>query len=90
MKDELLQIDPILIQLMVQLRESELQFHESARQQQRFEVALLDFHSELQHFKSDLCCSADHSALCAECAAACSGRRRRKLVEYKFSHVSKP
>ena len=44
-KDELRQIGPILPQLMAQIRKS-------ARQQQRFEVALLDLHSELQHLKT--------------------------------------
>ena len=56
--DELRQIGPILPQLM--------------RQQQRFEVALLDLRSELQHLKSYRRCEADHSAFCTECVEACS------------------
>ncbi len=65
-KEELRQISPILPQLMAQIRKS-------ARQQKRFEFALLDLHSELQHLKPYLRCEADHSALCTECVAACSG-----------------
>ena len=58
--DELRQVGPLLPQLMAELRESARQIYESAQQQQRFEVALLDLHSELQRLKSYRCCAADH------------------------------
>jgi hypothetical protein len=64
-KDELRQIGPILPQLMAQIRKS-------ARQQQRFEVALLDLHSEPQHLKSYRRCEADHSAFFTKRVEACS------------------
>jgi hypothetical protein len=58
--DELRQIGPLLPQMMAQLRDSAQQIHELAQQQQRFEVAQLDLHSELQRLKSYLYCAADH------------------------------
>jgi hypothetical protein len=42
--DKMRQIGSLHPQLMAQLRESARQIHESARQQQRFKVALLDPH----------------------------------------------
>jgi hypothetical protein len=67
--DKLQQIGP-LPQLMAQIHDSARQIHEFSQQQQRFKVALLDLHSELQRLKSFRCCAADHWALCEE---ACSG-----------------
>ncbi len=68
--DELRQIGSLFPQLMVQIRDSAGQNHKFSQQQQRFEVALLDLHSELQCLKSYLCCAADHLVLCMECRAA--------------------
>jgi hypothetical protein len=53
-----------------ELRESSRQIYESAQQQQRVEVALLDLHSELHHLKSYRRCVA--GPLCAECKKACA------------------
>ncbi len=57
--DELRQVGSLFPQLMVQIRDSARQIHEFSQQQQRFEVALLDLHSELQRLKSYLCCAAE-------------------------------
>ena len=58
--DELRQIGSLLPQLMAQIRDSAGQINEFSQQQQRFEVALRDLHSELQRLKSYRCCAADH------------------------------
>ena len=61
---------PQLMAELRELRESSRQIYESAQQQQRFEVALQDLHSELQRLKSYRCCVA--GPLCAECKIACA------------------
>jgi TolA-binding protein len=58
--DELRQIGSLLPQLTAQIRDSAGQINEFSQQQQRFEVALQDLHSELQRLKSYRCCAADH------------------------------
>ncbi len=58
--NELRQVGSLLPKLMAQIRDSARQIHEFAQQQKRFEVALLDLHSELQRLKSNRCCAADH------------------------------
>ena len=58
--DELRQIGSLLPQLMAQIRDSAGQINEFSQQQQRFEVALRDLHSELQRLKSYWCCAVDH------------------------------
>ena len=68
--NELRQIGSLLPQLMAQIRDSAGQINEFSQQQQRFEVALRDLHSELQRLKSYRCCVA--GPLCAECKIACA------------------
>jgi hypothetical protein len=53
--NELRQVGSLLPQLMAQIRDSARQIHEFAQLQKRFEVALLDLHSELQRLKSYQC-----------------------------------
>ncbi len=67
---ELLQIGPLLPQLKAQIIDSARQILEFSQQQQRFEVDLLDMHSDLQRLKSFWCCTADYWVFYEE---ACSG-----------------
>ncbi len=69
--DELRQIGSLLPQLMAQIHDSARQIHGLSQQQQRFDVVLLDLHSELQHLKSYRSFAA--GPLCVECAEACAG-----------------
>ena len=80
--DELRQIGSLLPQLMAQIRDSAGQINEFSQQQQRFEVALRDLHSELQRLKSYRCCTAATGPLGALRRMRGSMRRQRAAVRW--------
>jgi hypothetical protein len=83
--DELRQVGYLLPQLMAQIRDSAGQINEFSQQQQRFEVALRDLHSELQRLKSYRCCAADRLSAYVEMLVV-----NESKVEFGYMDASYP